>query len=73
MVDYKKIADIMDNYSSGFPWTSKEEFKELMQARKMKLIKIIDFSNDSNREVWGNKNYQIIVRHNCKCNRYKII
>lgn len=73
MADYKKIADIMDAHATDLPWTSEADFKELMKKRKMEFVGTIDIVNGDRREIWGNKNFQIIVRHNHEHGRYKIL
>lgn len=64
MVDYKKIADLFEKNSTENPVMDKEKFLKMMERRRFNKIKSIDTVNGFSREVWGNVNFEIIVKHN---------
>ena len=64
MVDYKKIADLFEKNSTENPVMDKEKFLKMMERRRFNKIKPIDTINGFFREVWGNVNFEIIVKHN---------
>ena len=64
MVDYKKIADLLEKNSINNPVVDKESFINTMKRRRFNKIKSIDTINGFFREVWGNINFEIIVKHN---------
>lgn len=63
MVDYKKIADLFEKNSTENPVMDKEKFLKMMERRRFNKIKSIDTINGFFREVWGNVNFEIIVKH----------
>lgn len=71
MTDYKKIADMMQTYPTDPKEYTSEEFNALMEERKLKFVQKIDTVEGVDREVWGNRNFQIIVLH--KYDNYKIL
>lgn len=71
MTDYKKIADIMQAQPVNRGTLTKEEFTKRMKERKLNFIQEIDVVNQWTREVWGNKNFQVIVIHTN--NKYQIL
>lgn len=73
MTDYKKIADIMQAQPVDRRTLSKDEFKDMMKNRNLKFIQDIDQTDDKKREVWGNKNFHVIVVHNIKSHNYQIL
>lgn len=64
MVDYKKIADLLEKNSINNPVVDKESFINIMKRRRFSKIKSIDTINGFFREVWGNINFEIIIKHN---------
>lgn len=64
MVDYKKIADFFEKNSTENPVMGKEKFLRMMERRRFNKVKSIDTINGFFREVWGNVNFEIIVKHN---------
>lgn len=72
MTDYKKIADLMQAQPVDRGTLTKDEFDKLMKSRKLSFIQEIDkVRNQQVREVWGNKNFQVIVVHTN--NKYQIL
>lgn len=71
MTDYKKIADLMQAQPVDRGTLTKEEFTKRMKERKLNFIQEIDVVNQWTREVWGNKNFQVIVIHTN--NKYQIL
>lgn len=71
MTDYKKIADLMQAQPVDRGTLTKDEFDKLMKSRKLSFIQEIDTVNQWTREVWGNKNFQVIVVHTN--NKYQVL
>lgn len=72
MIDYKKIADILQANSTENQELTKEAFENLTKERNLKFIQEIDKPTpSSSREIWGNSNFWIIVLHTNK--NYQIL
>lgn len=73
MTNYKQIADIMQAQPADTKWLNKEEFKNLMEKRKLKFVLKIDEQPNVIREVWGNNNFQIIVLRSKRSEEFQVL
>ena len=71
MTDYKTIADIMQKNPADHKVLNEEDFDKIVKHRGLSFVQVIDEIPEGTREVWGNKNFQIIVVH--KDNTFTIL
>lgn len=61
MVNYQEIANIMQAQKADNVLHTKKEFETIMKGRKLTFKQNIDTVNGVKREVWGNRNFEVIV------------
>lgn len=71
--DYKKIANLMQENEVENKWYSQKEFNQILKKRKLELHQVIDGDCATQREVYTNKTFAIIVIHDLYTKEFKIL
>ena len=72
-LDFKATADIMEANQVENKWYSQDEFNKILKKRKLELHQVIDGDCATQREVYTNKTFAIIVVHDLYTKEFKIL